>query len=103
MERGDIFHDGLLGYWILHEKPNGKKLFLYPFDMFMGKDEKINNEFTKGCDCWHDPKTWNLDTFTVICNLYKDEHKAKSLLNDGNTLKDKFLSVYDSMKNQNND
>jgi hypothetical protein len=90
MKRGDIFHDGLLGYWIIHEKPKGKKLFCVPLDIILSENQ------TSSCNCFHELGGWDLGKCEVVCNLYEDPKKAKSLLGKGNLIKDGLMAMYNS-------
>jgi len=89
LKRGDIFHDGLLGYWVIHEKPNENKLFILPYD----KLNKEPDEF--GCnDYWHELKNWKVDQSNIICNHYDHPDQARALLNDGNSLGERMKDMF---------
>ncbi len=73
MKRGDIFHDGLLGLWVIHEKPKGKKLFVVPLDKLYEKTKKGK------CSFFHSLSNWDFTKAKFICNLYDYPEKAKKL------------------------
>jgi hypothetical protein len=93
MIRGDIFHDGLLCYWIIHEKPKGKKLFVAPLENMFDKPTK------GGCSFFHDLAGWDFSKVKVVCNLYKNPIKAKKLIGKGNYLEDTLINAFNPVSN----
>jgi hypothetical protein len=92
MSRGDIFHDGLLGYWIIHEKPKDKKLFCVPLEKLFKKKEKDSG----CCNFFHELEGWNFKGVKVVCNLYKEPGKAKKLIGKDNYIEEAFMKMYNN-------
>jgi len=86
-KKGDIFHDGVLGYWIFESDDNSEELKLIGLEYFTG-DEKSK------CDMWHDTDSWNLEGIEIICNYYDNPEQSAGLIGDGTSLQEKFIKAF---------
>ena len=95
LKKGDIFHDGLFGWWIFDTKtPKGRKLFIYPLSD-VGKDPN-----RKGCTAYHNPENWNLENLKPFCNYYENPEVAKFLKGKHEHFKEAFLEFEKNAPNK---
>ena len=72
--RGDIFHDGLLGLWIIDTKPGGNKLYVMPVEE-LGNLPAENGE----CSFYHELKDWSLDNVKCLGNFYDPNNQLQHI------------------------
>lgn len=69
-KEGDIFHDGVLGYWIFFKHKGN--LRLYPYDKYnKGKLSEGKPSLYKCNSFIHDPATCDLSKIKIVGNIYK--------------------------------
>lgn len=81
-KKGDIFHDGLLGYWMFHPKKGKGRLMLIMLRDFIGGSKNPCN------GKWRNPDGWDFSNISIICNYYDNAKQAASLLDDSIKMKD---------------